>query len=132
MTLPSYEFYTTVYMGDEIPESSFVKFSVRAYDRLNEICMKRLNDTYTDDDAVHKCLCAVAEYLYNVDFAGKNATNPKLGNVKSMSSGGESITFGNTETVYTKAMSDEKVLKKDVIAIAKRYLSDTGLLYWGI
>ena len=71
------------------------------------------------------------DVLFQIDEAIKNVNDPKVGNVKSMSSGSESISFGNNETIYMKVMSDMVAQRKLLRDTACEYLADTGLMYAG-
>lgn len=136
MAYADYGFYTTSYYGDVVPESSFEKYIEKSMDQLSCITLNSIPDVGLLDgkslEKVKKANCALAEVLYRLDTAMNSANSQSDSNVKSKSSGGESITYGNSETIITKAVSDEKVKNKLMYDSIKIYLWDTGYLYRGI
>lgn len=134
MGYTTYEFYLNEYYGNSIEESSFNRANAKASDKLNYLCGGRIDDisieTYSEQ--IQKATCALMDAMKSIDDAVSNANDPKLGNVKSMSSGGQSISFGNNETVYTNAMGDAKAQTILLMDVIREYLYDTGLLYEGV
>lgn len=134
MEYTTYDFYTDEYYGDTVSGSSFAKWQARAADKLNQLCFGHITqeDIEKYGIQIQKATCALIDVLYKLDEAQKNANDPSKGNVKSMSSGGQSVSFGNNETVYTLAMSDPKKQYELMINAVSEYLSSTGLLYAGV
>jgi len=87
-------------------------------------------ETYATE--ISNATCALIDWLYNIDYATENATSADGGNIKSMSSGGESITFGDNNTIYTSVLSDIDAQNVQIRKIVNKYLMDTGLLYAGV
>lgn len=61
MTTTDFEFYTNKYYGNVIPFSLYNKYELKARASVDKLSLKRINDM---DDNVKKCVCAVADYLY--------------------------------------------------------------------
>ena len=158
MAYADYQFYTTTYYGDTVPESDFPKYAERAGDRIDSITFDRLVNGFPEEERavtkVKKAVCAVAEALYQIDQI-KKASMETVGTVtredgtvvskavSSISSGSESISFatgssGNTESIYGQAAVDKKVESVLLYQVATEYLSGVTdkkgicLLYAGL
>lgn len=134
MELTTYEFYKETYYGDTIEEPAFPKWLSRATDKLNYLTYGNLTDEsrVEYDIPIQKATCALMDLLYQIDSATKTATAKDDTNVKSKSSGSESVTFGDSDTLVTKVLSDKVAqdrLMQDIIA---EYLADTRLMYAGV
>lgn len=161
MAYVDYQFYTEKYYGDTVPESDFTKYAERASDRIDTITFDRLISGLPDDERaktkVQKAVCAVADYLYQIDEV-KKASMSTVGTitmedgtvtgkmVSSVSSGSESISYatgsssasGGAESIYGQAAVDKKVENVLLYQIAAEYLSGVTdkkgicLLYAGL
>ena len=134
MGYTTYEFYQNEYYGDSIEESLFPKWESRATDRLDELTYGNITEDVLEEynEKIQKAVCALADLLYKIDFKTNHANDTNGGNVKSMSSGGQSISFGSNETLVDKVLNDkvaQNILCYDTV---REYLSGTGLLYAGI
>ena len=132
--LTTYEFYQNTYYGDTIEESAFPKWLSRATDKLTHLTYGNITEEkYAEYDAqIQKAVCALMDLLFEIDAATKTATAKDMTNVKSRTSGSESITYGSADTLVTKVLADKKAqerLMQDTIA---EHLSGTGLLYAGV
>ena len=130
----TFAFYTSTYYGDSVVESLFSKYLEKATDKLNYLTFGNITDdtlaTYAAQ--VSKATCALIDVLFKIDQAISNAVTTDGSNIKSMSSGNRSVTFGDNSTVYDKAMASKDAqlsLMNDAIS---EYLSDTGLMYAGV
>lgn len=136
MACADYVFYTTSYFGNTIPEAAFPKYSDRATDELNLLTFDRIgaisNLTSATQIKVKKAMCALADAMYGIDQQLQSANKADNNNVKSMSSGGESISYGQSETVITKAASDPTFKRHLYYDAVKTYLTGTGFLYAGV
>lgn len=134
MRYTDYDFYKNTYYGELIEESSFDKWKERAEEKVNQICFERINEAAYEayGEKIKKSVCKVAELLFEIDFAQKNIQDPKNGNIKSMSSGGQSVSFGNTDTLVSKAVSDKDAQEKLLYDAVMEYLGPTGLMYGGM
>ena len=132
--LTTYEFYKETYCGDIIEESAFSKWLSRATDKLMYLTYGNITEeSQTEyDTQIQKAACALADLLFEIDKATKTATAKDDSNVKSKSSGGESITFGDSQTLVTKVLSDKTAQDRLMYDTLKEYLSGTGLLYAGV
>lgn len=125
MALVTYEFYTETYKGDVVADSSvFEKILFRATSILNRLTFKHIvfrDDTYgqviggifepfTEDEfeLIQYGLCSLIDAVSLIDNEEKRATagTKDTGNVKSMSSGGESVTYESKSTIYDEALKD--------------------------
>ena len=134
MGYTTFEFYESKYYGDSIEESLFPKWESRASDKLNQLTYGHINeDTLKEfDERIHKATCALADLLYQIDFKTNHASDEKGGNVKSMSSGGRSISFGTNETLVDKVLNDKGAQNRLCYDTVCEYLSGTGVLYAGV
>lgn len=134
MGYTTFEFYESKYYGDSIEESLFPKWESRASDKLNQLTYGHINeDTLKEfDERIQKATCALADLLYQIDFKTSHASDEKGGNVKSMSSGGRSISFGTNETLVDKVLNDKTAQNRLCYDTVCEYLSGTGLLYAGV
>lgn len=134
MGYTTFEFYRDSYYGDSIVESLFPKWNDRASEKLEQLTYGHINeDTLAEfDEKIQKATCALADLLYQIDFKTSHASDEKGGNVKSMSSGGRSISFGTNETLVDKVLNDKGAQNRLCYDTVCEYLSGTGLLYAGV
>lgn len=158
MAYTNYEFYTTEYYGDAVPEEEFPKYIERACDRIDSITFDRLVDGSPSDQRanvrVQKAACAVADVLYQID-AVRKASIETVGTIKredgsvtgkqiaSVSSGSESISYvtgtnGTGKDIYSQAAMNKQVENVLVRQVATEYLqgvadnNGVNLLYAGV
>ena len=134
MGYTTYEFYQNEYYGDSIEESLFPKWESRATDRLDELTYGNITADALEEysEKIQKATCALADLLYKIDYKTNHANDTNGGNVKSMSSGGQSISFGSNETLVDKVLNDKVAQNRLYYDTVREYLSGTGLLYAGI
>ena len=134
MGYTTYEFYKDEYYGDSIEESLFPKWESRATDRLDELTYGNITADALEEysEKIQKATCALADLLYKIDYKTNHANDTKGGNVKSMSSGGQSISFGSNETLVDKVLNDKVAQNRLCYDTVCEYLSGTGLLYAGV
>lgn len=134
MGYTTYDFYKEKYYGDSIKESLFPKWEDRAADKLDQLTYRHIDDTAKEefDEQIQKATCALADLLYQIDYKTAHANDPKNGNVKSMFSGGQSISFGSNETLVDKVLGDKVAQNRLCYDTVCEYLSGTGLLYAGV
>lgn len=134
MGYTAFEFYRDSYYGDSIEESLFPKWEDRASMKLDQLTYGNINDeTQAEfDERIQKATCALADLLYKIDFKTNHANDAQAGNVKSMSSGGQSISFGSNETLVDKVLNDKTAQNRLCYDTVCEYLSGTGLLYAGV
>ncbi len=127
MPIVDFDFYTNTYYGDGIKEPDFPKWESRAEDEL----MYLTNGNITSgalaayEIQIKKAICALCEVLAQLDEVS-NAT----GAVRSISSGGESVSYGDTAiSAAATSKKAQMALKFDTV---RPYLHNTGLLYQGL
>lgn len=133
--LTTYQFYQNSYYGDSVSQNDFPKWLSRATDELNFLTNGNITDEAqtTFSNEVQKAVCALVDVLYKVDTLGKAAdSGVDESNIKSKTSGSESVTYGGVDSAYKKAVTDVKAKRDLEYETIRPYLSNTGLLYWGI
>lgn len=134
MGYTTFEFYKNSYYGDSVEESLFQKWEDKASMKLDLLTYGNINDdTRTKfDERIQKATCALVDLLYQIDYKTAHANDAQAGNVKAMSSGGQSISFGSNETLVDKVLNDKIAQNRLCYDTICEYLSGTGLLYAGI
>ena len=120
MAYVDYEFYQKSFFGNVVPESDFMRMSERASDFIDSLTFDRLADGLPSDDRqqkrIKKAVCSLAELMYQIDLAEKNAINQASANVTdtnvggkstgivtSVSSGSESISYATPQQIGASA-----------------------------
>ncbi len=129
----TYDFYANKYYGDTVPETDFPKWLSRATDKLNYVTFGHINDDALEDYNVQiqKATCALIDLLYSIDQIAKQVISADERNIKSKSSGNESVTFETTKTSITEAAASDKAQYQLITDTVSEYLAGTGLLYAG-
>ena len=149
MAYADFEFYTTTYHGNVVPESDFDRIADRANDFLDVITFDRLADGLPSDERAatkaQKAVCAVCDKLYQLELADKQALSVAAGGTSSGGSGGvtsgvitsksagsESISYASpsemangakTWSAVYQAAGDERATNKLLYDTAKVYLT---------
>lgn len=114
MAYADYDFYTTSYFGSVVPEADFSRLAERASDFVDTMTFDRLVDGLPINERaqkrIKKAVCSLAELMYQIELAEKNAIsqastnladtnvgNIKAGAVTSVSSGSESISYATPQ-----------------------------------
>lgn len=141
MAYADYEFYTTSYLGSVVPEADFPRLAERASDFVDLMTSDRLvNGLPTDERSqkrIKKAVCSLAEKMYQIELAEKNAitqasanvTDTNVGNIStgivtSVSSGSESISYATPQQKASGAKEWSAVY-----AAAGDVQKTNGLLY---
>lgn len=134
MELTTYEFYKNTYYGEDIEESAFPKWLSRAADKLHYLTYGNITEeTYEEyTQPIQKAVCALMDMMFGIEKAEKEASAKDETNIKSKSSGSESVTFGDRDTVITKVLADKNAQNRLLYDVIAEYLGDTGFLYAGI
>lgn len=121
MAYADYEFYTTSYFGSVVPETDFPRLAERASDFVDTMTFDRLVDGLPKNERsqkrIKKAVCSLAELLYQIELAEKNAANAAAsgtsttigtggsttGIVTSVSSGSESISYATPQQIGASA-----------------------------
>lgn len=114
MAYADYEFYTTSYFGSVVPETEFPRLAERASGFVDTMTFDRLVDGLPTNERsqkrIKKAVCSLAELMYQIELAEKNAINQASANVTdinvgnistgivtSVSSGSESISYATPQ-----------------------------------
>ena len=121
MAYVDYEFYQKSFFGNVVPESDFMRLAERASDFIDTLTFDRLADGLPSDERqqkrIKKAVCSLAELMYQIELAEKNATNAAAsgtsttigsggsttGIVTSVSSGSESISYATPQQIGASA-----------------------------
>ena len=121
MAYVDYEFYTTSYFGSVVPETDFPRLAERASEFIDLMTSDRLVDGLPTDERsqkrIKKAVCSLAEKMYQIELAEKNATDAAVsgtstaigsggsttGIVTSVSSGSESISYATPQQIGASA-----------------------------
>lgn len=143
-----FEYYKESYFGNLLTEDEFKKYAKRATDKIDMFTFGHIHLSsdgqikYTWDNSrefhvedlpektqnkVKDACCELAEKMADIDKAKEALRNAGGVGITSVSSGSESISFGNSQMV-----TNEAELQKAYYSIVREYLSGTGLLYAGI
>ena len=94
MAYADYEFYTTSYFGSVVPETDFSRLAERASDFVDTMTFNRLVDGLPTNERsqkrIKKAVCSLAELMYQIELAEKNAINQASANVTDINVGGKS------------------------------------------
>lgn len=89
MAYADYEFYTTSYFGSVVPEADFPRLAERASDFVDTMTFDRLMDGLPTNERsqkrIKKAICSLAELMYQLELAEKNATSYATMNGSSVS-----------------------------------------------
>ena len=164
MAYADYEFYTTSYFGSIVPEANFPRLAERASDFVDAMTFDRLVDGLPTNERsqkrIKKAVCSLAELMYQIELAEKNAVNQASANltdinvgnistgiVTSVSSGSESISYATPQqsgasakewsAVYAAAGDVQKMndlLLKTALPLLMGVRTDDGIpvLYAGV
>ena len=120
MAYVDYEFYQKSFFGNVVPEPDFMRMSERASDFIDSLTFDGLADGLPSDDRqqkrIKKAVCSLAELMYQIELAEKNAINQasasatdtnaggkSTGIVTSVSSGSESISYATPQQIGSSA-----------------------------
>lgn len=121
MAYADYEFYTTSCFGSVVPETDFPRLAERASEFVDTMTFDRLVDGLPANERsqkrIKKAVCSLAELMYQIELAEKNATNAAVsgtstvigsggsttGIVTSVSSGSESISYATPQQIGASA-----------------------------
>ena len=157
MAYADYKFYTESF-GNVVPEADFPRLAERASDFIDVMTFDRLVDGLPKDERsqkrIKKAVCSLAEKMYQIELAEKNATNAAAsgvstaigsggsttGVVTSVSSGSESISYATPQqkasgakewsAVYAAAGDAQKMnnlLYKTALPLLMGVMTDEGI-----
>ena len=164
MAYADYKFYTESF-GNVVPETDFPRLAERASEFVNTMTFDRLVDGLPTNERsqkrIKKAVCSLAEKMYQIELAEKNATNAAMsgtsttigpggsttGIATSISSGSESISYATPQqkasgakewsAVYAAAGDIQKtndLLYKTALPLLMGVRTDDGIpiLYAGM
>lgn len=164
MAYADYKFYTESF-GNVVPETDFPRLAEKASDFVDTMTFDRLVDGLPENERsqkrIKKAVCSLAELMYQIELAEKNATNAatsgtstmfgaggnSTGIVTSVSSGSESISYATPQqkasgakewsAVYAAAGDVQKtndLLLKTALPLLMGVRTDEGvpILYAGM
>lgn len=134
MAYTTHGFYKKEYYGDAIPGTAFPKWNDRASTKLDQLTFGNIDEDAVAEygEKIQKATCALADLMYQIDYKNSHANDETVANIKSMSSGGRSVSFGNNETLIDKALGDNTAQNHLFYDTVCEYLAGTGLLYAGV
>ena len=120
MAYADYKFYKESF-GNVVPETDFPRLAEKASEFVNTMTFDRLVDGLPENKRsqkrIKKAVCSLAEKMYQIELAEKNATNAAAsgtsttigsggsttGIVTSVSSGSESISYATPQQIGASA-----------------------------
>ena len=127
--LIDYEYYSKIYGGSSIPESSFNKYSIKSSSQINLFTSNRIsNDNITED--IKNATCEVAELIYNQEML-INKIEDDSKEVASETVGPHSKSYVNKSNLKSQRILTKEELNKECYRICYTYLANTGLLFRG-
>lgn len=119
MAYADYKFYTESF-GNVVPEADFPRLAERASEFVDTMTFDRLVDGLPENERsqkrIKKAVCSLAETMYQIELAEKNAINQasvnvtdtntggkSTGIVTSVSSGSESISYATPQQIGASA-----------------------------
>lgn len=119
MAYADYKFYTESF-GNVVPETDFPRLAEKASDFIDAMTFDRLVDGLPENERsqkrIKKAVCSLAELMYQIELAEKNAINQASANVTdinvgnistgivtSVSSGSESISYATPQQIGASA-----------------------------
>lgn len=137
MSYADYEFYSGEYFGRAISEADFPHLSMRASAFLDYYTQGRAK-AHPDMPELKMACCALAEQYQLIDAAQELANKSIAASIESDSGEVQSETVGSWSKSYrsggdsaASALSATANAQASLSAIARQYLSGTGLLYRG-
>ena len=120
MAYADYDFYTTSYFGNVVPETDFPRLAERASDFIDTMTFDRLLYGMPSDarsqKRIKKAVCSLAELMYQIELAEKNAVSQASASatdigvggkstdvVTSVNSGSESISYATPQQIGASA-----------------------------
>ena len=123
MAYADYEFYTTSYFGSVVPETDFPRLAERASDFVDMMTFDRLVDGLPTNERsqkrIKKAVCSLAELMYQIELAEKNAINQASANVTDANTGGKST--GIVTSVSSGSESISYATPQQIGASAKEW-----------
>lgn len=125
-----FNFYSSKYLGNKInTETEFQRYALRASRFMDLVTFNRLSGNLPSDEdgqyQIQYACCALAEDIQEIEsIRSQSGSRSSSGGdyIKSLSSGGESVTYGQSALTQA-AMGDQTAVSRYLNARAKTYLS---------
>lgn len=134
MIYADYDYYCNEYFGNSIKEADFQRLALHASQYIDYITRGRAR---ADIEEVKMCCCALAEQQQTIETA-KELARASLSagaaggaEVQSETVGSWSRSYRSTGEIAQAVAEIEENGKTAQLDIARRYLTNTGLLYRG-
>lgn len=109
MAYADYDFYTESYYGNVVPEADFDRLAARASDFIDTLTFDNLVDGLPADKRsqkrIKKAVCSLAELMYQIELAEKNAINQASANVTDTNVGGKSTGIATSVSSGSESIS---------------------------
>lgn len=134
MIYADYDYYRNEYFGNAIQESDFQRLALHASQYIDYIARGKAR---ADIEEVKMCCCALAEQQQTIETAKELAqANLSAGatggaEVQSETVGSWSRSYRSTGEIAKTVAEIEENGRAAQLEIARRYLTNTGLLYRG-
>lgn len=127
--LIDYNYYSKVYGGSSIPESSFDKYSTKSSSQINLFTSNRITDDNITE-SIKNAVCGVAELIYNQEML-VNKIEDDSKEVASETVGPHSKSYVNKSNLKSQRILTKEELNKECYRICYTYISNTGLMFRG-
>ncbi len=138
MIYANYDYYANEYFGKGVQEEDFRRLALRASQYIDYITQGRA-EARSELEAVKMCCCALAEQYQTIETAqalarsslsaGMNGTS---GELQSQTVGGWSKSYRSGGDSAQAASQAAESGQSSLLATARHYLANTGLLYRGM
>lgn len=122
MAYADYKFYTESF-GNVVPETDFPRLAGKASDFVDTMTFDRLVDGLPTNERsqkrIKKVVCSLAELMYQIELAEKNAINQASANVTDTNTGGKST--GIVTSVSSGSESISYATPQQIGASAKEW-----------
>lgn len=124
-----YDYYSDVYGGSSIPESSFDKYSINASSKVNHYTSNRINESILNDN-IKNTICELADVLYRQDLLIEKTENDTK-EISSETVGPHSVSYTSKSNVQAQRIMSTEELEKKCYSICYEKLANTGLMFRG-
>ena len=153
MAYVNYEYYSGLYGSNAIPTEDFNRLLWDAEIEVDRATtgvdgVRKLEIAFPtnerDAEAVKRCICALIEFLHNIETAEKGIAYSETANgvrgniIQSVSAGNESVSYANAETMISTALKSVnhkyKMINEFIVHRLGGILDSNGvhLLYMGV
>lgn len=132
-----YSYYSGTYGGSTVPSDRWNYCAAAASDWMNAATFGRLENGVPTafDSQVKRCCCELSEQIYlYVDLPQNSVNNSQLSGIPASETSGEySVTYRTASDSASALLYGSNAGLQDLLlAIARKHLGRTGLLYRGV